>query len=154
MSRNYTIVDSAPSHLDQLATRLRALDCLELTACGSSARAHLQQCYDGAVLRKTAFVEGEIAACWGLQCGTLLSGEGYPWFLTTPAVERVPIAVVKEARRHIAGMLEIRPRLVNYVLAAYAGAVRLIGVLGFTLGEPQPIGKNAVLFRRFEMEKP
>jgi hypothetical protein len=149
----YTIVDAEPAHLDELHARLRALDCLELTACGTSARVHLQQCYDGAVLRKTAFVEDQIAAMWGLQCGTLLSGEAYPWFLTAAAVERVPIAVVKEARKHLAEMLEVRSRLVNYVLASYAGAVRLIGVLGFRLGPPQPIGKDGVLFRRFEMEK-
>jgi hypothetical protein len=151
--RAYTITESEPSHLDQLHARLRALDCLELMACGTPAREHLQRCYDGAVLRKTAFVEGQLAAMWGLQCGTLLSGEAYPWFLTTAAVERVPIAVVKEARRHIEGMLEVRPRLVNYVLASYRGAVRLIGVLGFRLGPPEPMGKNGVLFRRFEMEK-
>jgi hypothetical protein len=112
MARPYTIIDAEPSHLDQLHAGLRPLDCMELMACGTPVREHLQRCYQGAILRKTAFVEGQIGAMWGLHCGTLLSGEGYPWFLTTAAVERVPIAVVKEARRHIQGMLEVRPRLV------------------------------------------
>jgi hypothetical protein len=154
MARPYTIMEAEPSHLDSLAARLRAFDCLELMACGKSARAHLQRCYDLTIMRKTAFVEGEIAAMWGLHPGPLLGDTGHPWFLTTAAVERVPIAVVKEARRHIAEMLEVRPRLVNYVLASYTGAMRLIGVLGFRLGPPEPIGKNGVLFRRFEMERP
>src|ERR1700730_13050515 len=129
MARPYTIIDAEPSHLDLLHARLRALDCLELMACGNSARAHLQRCFDLTIMRKTAFVEGEIAACWGLHPGSLLSNTGHPWFLTTATIERVPIALVKEARRQIEGMLEVRPRLENYVLASYTGAVRLLSVL-------------------------
>lgn len=153
MGRPYAIVEATEQHIEMLAPRLRLLDCLELTANGSSAIDHLRRCYRGAVMRKTAFVEAEIAAAWGLHCGTLLSGEGHPWLMTAPPIERAPIAFVKEARREVERMLDVRPRLINYVLASYGGAIRLLSVLGFTIGEPEPLGPNRVMFRRFEMVK-
>ena len=73
--------------------------------------------------------------------------------MTTAVVERIPVTFVKQAKIIVADMLQQKPRLENYVLAAYRGACRLLEILGFTLDEPIPYGPNNVLFRRFHLTR-
>src|SRR4051812_31279454 len=103
-------------------------------------------------MRRTAFVDGEIAAMWGLG-GVMLSDEGTPWLMTTPVVERVPVSFVRIGRAQVAEMLSRRSRLANVVQASYLGACRLLEVLGFTLDEPIPLGPHGVPFRKFSMTR-
>jgi hypothetical protein len=100
---------------------------------------------------KVAVVDGEVAAIWGMG-GDILSDTGIPWLLTTAAIERMPVTFIKQARIELARMLARKRRLENHVLAEYSQAVRLLEVLGFTLADPAPVGRNRVLFRRFWIE--
>ena len=72
---------------------------------------------------KTAFVDGDIAAMWGLG-GTLLGDTGVPWILTAPAIEKVPLALVRESRKDIAEWLGFKRRLENLCAADYRAAIR------------------------------
>lgn len=142
------IMEATAEHVRRLAPRLRAADALELTSMGERPLACLWHSWRGSLLRRTAFVDGEIAAMWGVH-GDLTGMVGIPWLLTAPEVERVPVTMVKLCRRDLKAMLEIYPVLQNCVLASYAGAVRLIEILGFKLDDPVLI--NGVAFRRFSM---
>ena len=89
---------------------------------------------------------------WGLG-GDMLSEVGVPWILTAPAVERVPIALVKESRQDIAEWLSFKRRLENWCAADYGAAVRFWTFQGFTFEDPEPLGPKGHLFRRFWMER-
>lgn len=135
----------------RLAANLRAADRAEVQAAGMSSYKAVGKAFRSGIMTRTAFVDGEIAAMWGLG-GTLLSDVGHPWLLTTAAVERIPVTFLKVARRELAAMVVTRRLLRNWVAADYAGAVRLLEVLGFTLFAPEPFGlRGDRLFRRFEM---
>lgn len=146
------ITRSTAAHCEQLAANMRAADRAEVQAAGLSGIRALGRAFRGGMMCRTAFVDGEIAAMWGLG-GTLLSDIGHPWLLTTAAVERVPIAFVKVAKRELAAMLDQRRTLRNWVAADYAQAIRFLQVLGFTLAEPAPFGPKGLLFRQFEMSR-
>lgn len=134
----------------QLAARLREQDRMEITGLGLEPRAILRASFRASILRRSYFVDGELAAVSGLG-GEMMADIGAPWLMTTNTIERVPVTFVKTARRQVAEMLRHRLRLENVVAASYGGACRLLEVLGFTLETPQPLGPNGALFRKFWM---
>lgn len=152
VSSRCVIVPSGIEDVYRLASSLRPEDRAEITGLALEPRAIVRASFRGAIMRRTAFVDGEIAAMWGLG-GPMLGDEGTPWLLTTAAVERVPVIFIKVARAQVAEMLTHRAYLSNYVAASYRGACRLLETLGFTLEAPQPLGINAVPFRRFWMKR-
>jgi hypothetical protein len=149
------IVTVSPSHISDvyaLASRLRKQDEVEIAAFGLSAKRGLRLCFRMGILRKTYFVDGEIAAMSGMT-GDLLSDTGHPYLLTGPAVERAPFAVLREAKRSVDEMMMLRKTLSGEVLASYAKAVRMLEMMGFEIGEPRAIGIHGELFSQFRKER-
>ncbi len=136
-----------------LARRLRPGDRAEVEALGQDPRRALRFSFRASLYPPQAcFVDGEIAAMWGMG-GDILSDEGRPWLMTGMAVERIPVSFVKIAQAWIADALSIKPRLENQVLADYTKSVRLLGVLGFRLDERCPLRPGGVPFRRFHITR-
>ena len=150
-SARYLIRDTEVSDVYALAANLRLGDRLEIASFGKEPRSALRLSYRNAILRRTAIVDGEIAAMWGLG-GSMLDDTGYPWLITAPAIERIPISFLREGRREVARMLRLRRVLIGEVAAAYTQACRFLEVLGFELGEPRPMFKGD-LFRSYRMER-
>lgn len=139
-------------HVLKLGDNLRAHDALEITSLGVTVRRALWASYRGSLYAKTLFVDGEIGAMAGLG-GEALGNEGTPWLLTTAAVEAVPIAFYKLAQAEIAHMLDMRPKLSNFVASHHTRSLRLLKGLGFTLEPERPFGPASALFRRFSLER-
>jgi hypothetical protein len=135
-----------------LAERLRADDVAEIEAAGLTPRQSLWRCWRRSTFAKTVFVNGEIAAMWGVDAHGL-GNIGRPWFLTGPAIERIPMTVVRRGREEVALMLSVCPMLRNMVDGRYVRAVRFIEVLGFDISAPFPFGPHDVPFRRFELRR-
>jgi len=133
----------------ELANVLRFDDNLELRNMGAVPVKIMRENFKQGLLRKTYFVEGKIAAMTGI-CGSALDDVGEPYLFTSSAVEKVPLAFVKEARRSVNEMLEIKSILRGYCAADYTGACRLLEMIGFTLGEPFQWHSTGALFRSFE----
>ncbi|HEV2674160.1 MAG TPA: hypothetical protein VGV37_06420 [Aliidongia sp.] len=148
---SYLIQPATLAHVRALAPRLREGDRAEVEAVGAKPRHLMHKLWRTSHTRRTAFVDGEIAAMWGC-AGTLLSPIGEIWLLTAPPVERVPVAFVKEARRGISEMLETHAILVSGVLASYGRAIRLMEILGFEIGAEYSMPCGA-LFRELRMER-
>lgn len=149
---DYIIVPALESHCDQLARNMRQGDKAEVHAAGMSSIKAVRRAFRASTLTRSAFVDGEIAAMWGLG-GNLVSEVGHPWLLTTPAIERVPRAFVREGKNELTKMLRHRSVLSDYVDAKYTGAVRLLEVLGFSLGHPEPRGLRGQSFRQFSIDR-
>lgn len=135
-----------------LARNLRPADRLEVTSLGLEPIPALRSCFRQAIFRQTALVDDEIAAMWGLG-GTMLSNHGQPWLLTAPCIEKMPLAFVHEARKVVLHMLRLKTRLEGHVAADYTRAIRLLELLGFSLGDPFVVGPRCALFRTFTMER-
>lgn len=144
------VVDSVAEHVNMLVENIRAEDRAEIEITGTPLRKGVWRSYRGTTMRRTAFVDGKIAAMWGVG-GVLLSGMGHPWLLTTKQVDLVPLSVVRVGRAEVSLMLDAFPKLLNYVDASYERACRFIQMLGFTLDEPSPFGAHGAPFRRFWM---
>lgn len=152
MPHKIEIAQSTVQDVYRLAKNLRLEDEAEITGFGLDPREAIRTSFRHAIMRKTAFVDGEIAAMWGLG-GAMLSDQGTPWLMTTPAVERVPVTFLKVGHAQLDEMLAQRHFLVNVVAASYRRACRFLEVLGFVLDPPQLMGPNNVPFRRFWIER-
>lgn len=129
---------------------MREADARESRSAGFDPRWALRSAFRGSIYARTAFIGDDIAAMWGMR-SEILSDLGQPWLVTAPIIETMPVAFIREAKREVAAMLAIRPRLEEHVIADYRGAVRLLEVLGFRLDEPKPYGRRGVPFRRFSI---
>lgn len=146
------IVPARPEHVAILAVNLRGGDCLEILSCGISAKRAIWRSYRTSVIVSTGYIDGELAAMFGCG-GSMLGAVGTPWLLTTPAVERAPLLFVRNVRAEVGKMLELFPRLTGYVADAYPQAVGMLRMVGFTVGEPVPLGPNRAAFREYTMER-
>lgn len=146
------IVPTRAQDIRDIADKLRDGDLKEMLAMGYPHRI-LWRSYKRSFMTKTAFIDGDIAAVWGVG-GTPLGGEGNPWLVTTEAVNKIsPLAFARIYQDEVIRMINIFPQLANYVDASYNKAIRLLDIVGFSLGEPEPMGKNGEMFIRFEMSR-
>lgn len=144
------ILQTTPQHLAQLAERMRVGDRLELTCMGLTPSEALKRAYWESIWSRTALLDGEIAASWGVG-GSPLGEIGHPWLLTAPAVERVPVKMVRVARAEVGAMLGLFPVLENVVADGYRQACRFIEVVGFQLSDV--VAVKGERFRLFRMER-
>lgn len=133
-----------------LAASLRPNDRAEVEALGVDVRLGLRRSFRDGMLRKSYFVDGEIAAMSGL-CGPMLGDIGEPYLMTAPAAERVPVTFVRHAKAAVAEMMRHKLRLEGYTDARYTAACRLLEVLGFKVGKTEPFGPKGILFRKYVM---
>jgi len=153
MAPEITIVDSLPEHVGALKSNLRREDANEILRFGVSIQHALWRGYRGSIYRKTAFIDGIPAAMWGV-CGALLGGKGQVWLMTTPDVYKVsPLKFARIYQEETRKMLRLFPLLENYALAEYDAAIRLLDICGFSMGEPEPMGINRALHRKFWIER-
>lgn len=145
------IVESKSIHPKLLADAMRADDIAEAEALGLDAAKSAFFAYRQAAYRQTAFIDGEIAAMWGV-VGTPMSMVGQPYLLTTHAVEKIsPIKFAKIYRKEVEIMKQMFPKLENYVDARYTKSVRMLEIAGFTLSEIMLLGPNKTPFYKFTM---
>lgn len=144
------VAPSTVADVYALAANLRHDDFAEVDSLGVDVRLALRRNFRHAILRKTYWVDGEIAAMSGL-CGEMLGDIGRPYLLTARSAERVPVAFIKQAKSAVAEMLHHRLRLEGHVAADYTRACRMLEMVGFNLGQPRPLGPRGALFRPFTL---
>lgn len=145
------IVPCLLEHVNELAETIRDADRAECESYGFSAKEGLWQSYENGLGNTCALINGKVAAIWGC-CGTYLGEVGQPWLLTSNEVYKVsPLKFAKVYQKEVRKMLELFPLLENYVAVEYDEAVRLLSIVGFTIGEPEKYGLG--MFRKFSKAK-
>lgn len=145
------ILNCTNKDIRDIAKILRRQDEEEVLGLGMAPLKACFYAYRNSVYRKTGFINGGIAACWGVS-GTPLSLVGRPWLVTTDKVYDIPpIKFAKIYKKEALNMLRLFPVLENYVDARYLGAVRMLEIAGFVLKEQ--VVFNTVPFIRFEMKE-
>jgi len=114
---------------------MRENDKKEARALGLIPHHALFYAYKHACFRRTALVDGRVAAMWGV-VGTPLGLVGQPYLITGTECDGVsPIAFAKVYLKELQAMARIFPILENYVDAEYTGAVGMLELAGFNLTE-------------------
>lgn len=152
------IVPAVEVHIAPIAEKARPADIAELWAI---ARATPAQCLRQGLRQSanayTGMIDDEPVCMFGATPYSILSGIGVPWMVGTIALDS--LRAQKQLLRHARPVLEAMRRqfpaqLVNVVDDRNEAAKRWIAWLGFTLLDPQPLGRDRVLFRPFYLESP
>lgn len=149
LSPTITLVPTVTAHVRELKDTMREADRREIEGIGFSSAQGLWRSYKSGLMNTTGLIDGKVGAIWGVG-GVYLGSIGQPWLLTSQEVKR--ISSLKFARiyqKEVYKMLELFPRLMNYVAADYEEAVRLLSIVGFSLDAPEKIGGG--MYRKFEM---
>lgn len=152
----YRIEPATREHVLAIGLKLRAEDVAEIAGLGGNVRKALWRGFRTSIWCRVASVDGELAAIWGLCVAGRpgigpLAGKAVPWLLTTDAIERIPVAFVRHARREVAAMRQLYPALENHVAADYRRAVKFLRLIGFDVDAPEPVGVGGALFCRFHI---
>lgn len=145
------IIPTTPHHIIELSETIREEDMAEIENYGIPCAEGLWHSYRYGLGNKTAIIDGEVAAVWGVG-GNYLGSVGRPWLLTSNAVHKIsPLKFARIYQKEVYAMLEMFDRLENMVDDKYEKSKRMLSIVGFTLGEPEKWGQG--MFRKFSMER-
>lgn len=146
------IVAATAVHARQMAPNMREAEVREvMDSTGLSPLDALLMEVRRSAVSWAWVIDGEVACMFGIASHAVLSDASYPWFLTTPLVERHSRQFARACKSLLPELLAHHPRLVGRVDARYLTSVRWLEWLGARLSEPEPWGVAQSPFRTFEI---
>ena len=144
------VVPARPEHLAPIARAMRASDRAEVWAAAMLGPGQgLALSLAASPLAWTGVMGGQPACMFGACAVPADPNHGVPWLLGTDAIDHNAVAFLRHTRATITVMQERFPFLSNHVDARNATSVRWLRWLGFTLGDPVPLGPFALPFHPF-----
>ncbi len=130
MSVAYEIVPASILDVKPMARKLRAAACITLQGFGLEPREALRRAVRSSPYCRTALVEGKPVAMWGVR-EVLLSDTAVVWLVLSEEVTRMPLAIVREAKAELDGVMEAKREVAITVLPDDDAAIRFAVFLGF-----------------------
>lgn len=148
------VVEVRPATLDDARTLvLRAADRAEVEALtGRDPHAVLAESVERSAMAWAGVADGELVCLFGVVPLSLAGVTGVPWLLGSDAVVAYGRPFLRRNRTYVREMLRAFPVLRNVVDARNAVSIRWLRWLGFTMGQPQPMGVRGLPFIPFVME--
>jgi hypothetical protein len=137
--------------IDYLVEHMREADKLEVLALATDLREVLTTSIEASSHVWAAELEGRLISIWGFVPVSLIGNTAIPWMLGTDDISRIPSALTKIARGHIAEVRQIYPRLKNIVDVRNTYSWRWLKRLGFVMRDPVPMGRGGELYFPFDM---
>lgn len=127
------ILDTAPEHLRLMASTMSADTAETALKLGMSVNQALWKSFKMSIYCKTAFINGKIAAIWGVG-GSPFSDIAFPWLVMSDEAGEKPFKVAFIYRQELKKMQELFPTLVDYVNEKNEKAIRMLELMGFKIG--------------------
>lgn len=142
------IIDTIPLHLREMADAMQLDSAETAVKMGMTPLKALWSSYRQSIICKSAFINGKLAAIWGIS-GMMFGDTGRPWLVMTPETQKHPMRVAFRYRQEIKKMLNMFPILEEYVPQTNEKSIRMLELMGFK------VSKNTVkigneTFRRAE----
>lgn len=137
------IEETKPWHLRELADSMHGLTAELPIRLGLTPKKALWMSYRKSLGCKTAFINGKIAAVWGIS-GVLFGEIGRPWLIMAPAADEYPFKVAFIYRQELKKMQELFPVLEDFVEESNEQAIRLMKLMGFKLEEKPLLIDNKI----------
>jgi hypothetical protein len=123
-------VEAKPQHCGMLVRRMRYEHLLALRRVGKDPHHELRMTFDASTHRRAWLLGGQIAGLGGVMA-PIAAARGYVWMVISEQAARHPVAVIREARRHIDEIMLVKRELATTIIGGDEGAKRLSVFLGF-----------------------
>lgn len=141
-------------NLSHIVKYMRKEDKIEIMAySGFTPKQAVELGVKRSDLISVALINDEPCAIFGLVKGSLLTETGTPWLLGTDLIDQHKKSFVKHTKLGIEQMLNVCPKLSNYVHCKHIKSIRWLTTMGFQFRDPEPVGLNKELFVEFFLEK-
>ncbi|MEB7922396.1 hypothetical protein NGJ69_01485 [Atlantibacter hermannii] len=148
------LLPATDEHIQLILPNVRQADIDELYAVSlMSTEEAIRVGIRTATMSWSGFANGELVTMFGVSPASMIGGNGIPWLVSTRLVEKYQKTFLRRSRYALQAMLEVYPRLENYVDERNHVAKAWLHWLGFHLEEPAPYGALGLNFHRFHMEK-
>lgn len=146
------IVTATKTHALMMAPHMRDIEAREvMDSCGMTPVQALLHEVERSTVAWSWIVDGEVACMFGIVSHNLLDVAAYPWFLTTPLVERHSRQFARACKTLLPELLAAHPKLVGMVDSRHVLSVRWLQWLGARLGPVEPFGVAGAPFHPFEI---
>ena len=140
--------------VEEIARNMRQADIDEVWASSNCTPLEaLMSSWEISEYTTVLTVNDEACVMLGLVVRDILSGHGIPWVLGTDNSLKHKKGFFTEAPEIINQMLNVCPRLHNYVHSKNRLSIRWLKWAGFTICEPEPYGCEKELFHKFYIER-
>lgn len=134
-----TTLDTTPRHIRDMAEVMQAQSAEVARKMGSEPRKLLWQSYKRSFMCKSIFINGEIAAIFGIS-GVLFGEVGQPWLILSDEVNDYPFKVAFVYKKELEKFQHMFPVLEDYVDASNGKAIRMLELMKFD------VSKNTIAF--------
>jgi hypothetical protein len=146
------IIPATRSHAICMAPNMRAAEVEEVLAShGLTPEAALLRELESSSVAWSWVVDGEVACMFGIINPDLFGEAAYPWFLTTPLVEKHSRQFARACKSLLPELIEHHPKLAGMVDARYTLSLRWLQWLGARIEPAIPWGVAGALFHHFEL---
>lgn len=140
MAAQFKIRDAQPWDCGALMRRLRTEHARAGVKLGYSyGHRELRDCYDNSSFRRSWIVNDRLMGVGGVT-ESLLSSWGMVWLALSQEVAAYPVEVVKEAKRQLAEILQLKRQIFTLILVDDLTSMRFAEFLGF-----EPTGNMPVV---------
>ena len=126
----YSIVRASIRHIRPMSEVMRPASAAAVQGYGFNPRTGLRRAFTSSFHCRTALVDGKPVAMWGV-AGTLLGDTANVWLVLSAAAQKMPRAVLREAKAELEQTMRYYGAVVTTVLPDDAASVRFAIHLGF-----------------------
>lgn len=124
------IIDAKIFHCGAIIRAMRVDHQRALMAMGVPIHRELRRMFDGSYYRRAAFIDGALAAVWGVE-STPICSDGLVWLVLAQHAMKHPFTIMRQARKELAALAGSKVQLSTTVIADDEAAIRLAVALGF-----------------------
>ena len=126
----FEVVEAKPWHAGQMARIVRNAHVLALGKASLNVHRDLATTAGGSIFCRAWLIDGKLAALGGVN-GPIAGATGHIWLAVSDAATKHPIAMVREARRQIAEIMETRRELRTSCVVGDKPSLDFATLLGF-----------------------
>ena len=155
MARRLRYVPTIVEHLRHVADNMRFEDVEELrVSSGETPLRALMNSFDVSDQTITGLTpSGEAVGIFGIGPICRVTGKGAPWMLGTDKLLKYRRELLLDPPAALEGMLDLYPRLENYIHVKNKKSVRWLKRLGFKMDKPITLPTSGEDFMRFYMTR-
>lgn len=143
----FQVIEAKPHHCGQIIRIIRNEHKMAMAQIGvNDGHGKLRQMFQSSYMRVAWMIDGKLAAIGGVS-GTAIGFSGQVWLAVAERAVRFPVEMVKESRRQLARIMEIKDHLVTTIAEDDKTSKRFAEFMGFqkSLCHRTPMGYGHVL---------